>query len=378
MTTARELVDRVLAEDQRLVREAVKRAIPDAEPRRYLYDLVRAYQARSGKGFRASLCLAACRAFGGRTEEAVDVAVALEFLHSAFLIHDDIEDGATLRRGQPALHLSHGIALALNAGDALCALAMSSLARCVARQPPEVGGALMAEVAHLFRRTVEGQALELGWIADRTFDITEADYLRMVLGKTCWYSTIHPCRLGALIGSKGSAQLKALVPFGCYLGAAFQLRDDLDNLAPGEEHYGKDVAGDIVEGKRTIPLLHLLARCSDAQREEVKQVMSSDCQLPREQRIGRVLQLMTELGSLEYARDVTDDFARLAIKEIPAAFAQANSLEDVEYFTAMVLYLSGALRPAVETRQGGCSSNGGEPASEVRGVWHFPPDARSM
>jgi len=172
----------------------------------------------------------------------------------------------------------------------------------------------------------------------------------MVLGKTSWYSTIHPCRLGALIGSKGRAQLKGLVPFGCYLGAAFQVRDDIDNLAPGEGQYGKDAAGDIVEGKRTIPLLHLLARGSEAQQREVKHLMSNDCQLGREERIRRVLQLMTEFGSLEYARDVADTFARLAIKEIPGAFAEATSPKDVEYFTAMVLYLSGALRPSTEPR----------------------------
>lgn len=351
MTTAQELIDRVLAADQKLVSDAVRCAIPDAEPRRHLYDLIQEYLARPGKGFRASLCLAACRAFGGRAEDAVDAAVALEFLHSAFLIHDDIEDGAMLRRGKPALHRSHGVALALNAGDGLCALAMSSLARCVARQPPEVGAALMGELAHLFRRTVEGQALELGWIADSTFDITEADYLRMVLCKTSWYSTIHPCRLGALIGSKGKVQLDAFVPFGCYLGAAFQLRDDLDNLAPGATEYGKDVAGDIVEGKRTIPLLHLLAHCSETQQREVKQLVSSESPLAPAEQIRRILQLMTEVGSLEYTRDVADTFARLAINEIPAAFKQAKSRRDVDYFTAMVFYLSGALRPSSRLRQ---------------------------
>jgi len=228
---------------------------------------------------------------------------------------------------------------------------MSSLARCAARQPSEVAGALMAEIAHLFRRTVEGQALEMGWIADQRFDITEADYLRMVLGKTCWYSTIHPCRLGALVGSKGQAQLKALVPFGCYLGAAFQLRDDIDNLAPGDQDYGKDVAGDLIEGKRTIPLLHLLARCSEAQRQEVEQLMSAACPLGRETRIQRVLQLMAEFGSLEYARDIADSFARLALKEIPVAFEGAERSKDVDYFTAMVLYMSGALRPSSDVRQ---------------------------
>lgn len=345
MTTARELVATVLARDHELVKSAVARAIPDCEPRRYLYDLLVSYQARSGKGFRASLCLAACRAFGGRSEDAIDAAVALELLHSAFLVHDDIEDGATLRRGKPALHRSHGIALALNAGDGLCALALSALARCAARQPPEVGAALLGELAHLFRRTVEGQAWELGWIADRTFDVTQSDYLRMVLGKTCWYSTIHPCRLGALIGSRGSVQLDTLVPFGFYLGAAFQVRDDLDNLSPPNEHYGKDVGGDILEGKRTIPLLHLLDHSSAKQRAEVQGLLSGQGPRSPAQRIERVRQLMIVAGSLEYARDMADGFARMAIQESGKAFADATSRADVDYLCALVLYLCGALEP---------------------------------
>jgi geranylgeranyl diphosphate synthase type II len=343
VTTARELVATVLARDHELVKGAVARAIPDCEPRRYLYDLLVSYQARSGKGFRASLCLAACRAFGGRSEDAIDAAVALELLHSAFLVHDDIEDGATLRRGKPALHQSHGIALALNAGDGLCALAISALARCAARQPPEVGAALLGELAHLFRRTVEGQAWELGWIADRAFDVTQSDYLRMVLGKTCWYSTIHPCRLGALIGSRGSATLDALVPFGFYLGAAFQVRDDLDNLLPPNEDYGKDAGCDILEGKRTIPLLHLLDHSSAKQRAAIQRLLSGQGPESRPRRIERVRQLMIEAGSLEYARDMADGFARMAIQESDKAFAEATSRADVDYLCASVLYLCGAL-----------------------------------
>jgi geranylgeranyl diphosphate synthase type II len=344
MTRAEEVLSHVLTEDHAMVRAAIKRAIPKAEPRRYLYDLVEAFQARSGKGFRASLCLATCRAFGGRTEDAIDAAVALELLHSAFLVHDDIEDGAKLRRGKPALHQTHGIALALNAGDSLCALALSALARCGAHQPSHVGAALLAEIAHLFRRTVEGQAWELGWIADQEFDVSEADYFRMVLGKTCWYSTIHPCRLGALIGSRGNAKLDPLVRFGFYLGAAFQVRDDLDNLAPGDDHYGKDIGGDIIEGKRTIPLLHLLRHCSVSERAEVMRLMSNDAPEPAERRIRSVVQLMVKAGSLEYARTVADSFARLAIQEAPAAFVGASSQVDVEYVSAVVLYLCGAAK----------------------------------
>jgi geranylgeranyl diphosphate synthase type II len=335
-------VARTLASDHELVQSAVRRAIPDAEPRRYLYEPVAAYTARSGKGFRASLCLATCRAFGGRTDDALHAATALELLHNAFLIHDDIEDDSKLRRGAPALHRSHGVALALNAGDGLCGLALSEFARCAARFP-ELGVAMFAEVAHLFRRSVEGQAWELGWIADGCFTVTEADYLRMVLGKTCWYSTIHPLRLGALLGSRGKANLEKLVPFGIYVGLAFQIRDDVENLIPASGTYGKDVGGDILEGKRTLPLLHLLEHASSAGQAEALQLLSNVFDREPGERVRRMVELMTECGSIDHARQMADGFARMALEQLSAAFGQARSGEDVEYLAAMVLYLSGSM-----------------------------------
>ncbi|MDD9971326.1 MAG: polyprenyl synthetase family protein [Myxococcales bacterium] len=323
---------------------AIAATVPREEPQRHLYELIDDLLQRPGKGFRASLCLASCRAFGGSDEQALDAAVALELLHSAFLVHDDIEDGATQRRGAAALHRSHGVALALNAGDGLCALALSSLARSAARQPPEVAAALVGEIAHLFRRTVEGQAWELGWIADGNFDISEADYFRMVLGKTCWYSTIHPCRLGALIGSGGSVKLDSIVPFGFYLGVAFQIRDDIDNLAPGAAGYGKDVGGDIVEGKRTIPMLHLLRNGSAAERDEVLRLSDPNAAEPAAERTLRVRALMLKHRSLEYARDVADRFTSKAIAVARYAFAGAVGHVDVQYICAMALFVCGALR----------------------------------
>jgi geranylgeranyl diphosphate synthase type II len=74
-------------------------AIPQKEPRRHLYDLVPAYPMRAGKGLRPALCLATCRAFGGRMEDALDTAVAIELFHNAFLVHDDVEDDSETRRG---------------------------------------------------------------------------------------------------------------------------------------------------------------------------------------------------------------------------------------------------------------------------------------
>ena len=84
--------------------------------------------------------------------------------------------------------------------------------------------------------------------------------------KTCWYTTVHPLRVGALIGSRGAADLRPMVRFGFHLGAAFQIQDDLLNLVGTEREYGKEIDGDLYEGKRTLPLIHLLRSARGADR----------------------------------------------------------------------------------------------------------------
>jgi len=108
-------------------RAALQRYLPAREPRRYLYDLLADYPQRAGKMMRPSLCIATARAFGARLEDALGTAVAIELLHNALLIHDDIEDGSTERRGRPTLHLLHGVPLAINAGAMLSLLSLRPL-----------------------------------------------------------------------------------------------------------------------------------------------------------------------------------------------------------------------------------------------------------
>ena len=232
------------------------RPFPAREPHRWLYQLVRSYPSRPGKAIRPSLCLASCRSFGGREDEAFPVAVAIEMMHNAFLIHDDIADGSERRRGRPTLPADHGEALALNAGDALVVLANQLLRQHTRALEPSTADRVLAEFDLMALRTLEGQATELGWRRDRVMDVTPEDYLGLILHKTCWYTTIHPLRVGLILGA-GAGNLHAMVRFGFYLGAAFQIRDDLLNLTGDESIYGKEINGDLYEGKRSLALIHL-------------------------------------------------------------------------------------------------------------------------
>ncbi len=111
---------------RRRVADEIFRLIPNRRPVDSLYGLMREYPARGGKGLRPTLCIATCGAFGGHSEDAVQIATAVEMFHNAFLIHDDIEDESINRRGKRCLHTEHGIPLAVNAGDSLNLLAVGS------------------------------------------------------------------------------------------------------------------------------------------------------------------------------------------------------------------------------------------------------------
>src|SRR5262252_1493180 len=233
-------------------------AVPDREPRRHLYRPLADYLTRSGKSIRPALCLATCRAFGGDAADARASATAIEMLHNAFLVHDDVEDDSELRRGLPTLHAEHGVPIAINAGDMLTALSVRVLRENLPALGQQLTWRVYDEFEHMMQESLEGQAMELGWVRDNRCDITDEDYLRMVLKKTCWYSFIHPCRIGALIATKDGVNLDRFNRFGCYLGTAFQIQDDLLNLTGDEKLYGKEIGGDLLEGKRTLMLIHLL------------------------------------------------------------------------------------------------------------------------
>ena len=124
--------------------------------------------------------------------------------------------------------------LALNAGDALAVMSNELLRRHTRSMQADLADRVLAEFGTMALRTLEGQATELGWRRDNVTDLVPEDYLDLIMHKTCWYTTIHPLRVGALIGSRGHADLRPMVRFGFHLGAAFQIRDDLLNLI-GEE-----------------------------------------------------------------------------------------------------------------------------------------------
>jgi geranylgeranyl diphosphate synthase type II len=281
------------------------------------------YLERGGKGLRPALCLATCKAFGGEVEDALPSAAAIELLHTAFLVHDDVEDDSELRRGKPTLHRQYGRALAINAGDGLAVLALGALRDNESRLGPRLSARIWSEFDFMARQTVDGQAQELGWQREGRTDLTADDYLDLIMKKTCWYTTVLPLRVGALIGTKGAVDLEPMLRFGFFLGAAFQIRDDILNLTSSPAVYGKESLGDLREGKRTLMLAHLLTAANSRDRARVVQYLRLEPAERSRAVISQILNLMHSHGSVAFANEFARGIARSAALAFDEAFAGA-------------------------------------------------------
>jgi geranylgeranyl diphosphate synthase type II len=319
------LVTETLGAYAGLVSAEMRRYLPsEAQPdlRRYLYDLVADYPRRWGKMMRPSICLSTAQAFGASLELALPSAASIELLHNSLLIHDDIEDESDERRGSPTLHRLHGLPLALNAGSALSLVSLFPLlgARDL---PPGVTARVLQETMRVGQESAEGQALELGWCRDNRLDLGESDYLELVLKKTCWLAAIHPLRVGALLALGETADLDRFVCFGFFLGAAFQIHDDVLNLIGDTKQYGKEPAGDLWEGKRTLILMELLKHCSSQERDELQRFFGLGRADKTAAQVEWVLGLMRRYGSIEAARATAEALAGAAQHEFEHAFGDA-------------------------------------------------------
>ena len=321
------------------VRPHIVQAIPDREPKKHLYDLIAGQLSRDGKGIRPALCLATCGAFGGESDRALPSAAAIELLHNAFLVHDDIEDGSDFRRDGPTVHRQYGIPLALNAGDAMNAMSVRVLKQNLPLLGPELGGRIFDEFDHMSIETIEGQAMELGWVRDNDCNTSDEDYLLMVLKKTSWYSFIHPARIGALIARPEGLNLDGFNRFGHYLGTAFQIRDDVLNLVGDRRKYGKEIGGDLLEGKRTLILAHLFRSSSPHEKERLRSFLAKPRagRLPRE--VAWIYELLHKHGSIDYAREAARTFAEAARREFDVAYGPALPGPDLDFLKLLVDYM---------------------------------------
>ncbi len=282
-------------------------------------------QAESGKRIRPALCLLACEASGGEWVRALPAAAAVELVHNFSLIHDDIEDRDATRRGRPTLWALWGEALAINAGDALFALAQLALLRLA-----ETTGdaATTVAAARLLNRTclalTEGQHMDIGF--ERQTEVSTAAYLAMIERKTAALVACA-CELGARIavtehdnGERLEAQCRALGAFGRHLGLAFQIEDDLLGIWGDPARTGKPAGGDLARRKKTLPILHGLAHSAELRALLAQETLD-------EEGIRRAGAYLEAAGSREYAERLAAEHHAQALEALAEAGVQGPAAE---------------------------------------------------
>ena len=229
---------------------------------------------KTGKGLRPSLLLLACEAVGGDWRRAVPAAAAVELVHNFSLVHDDIQDGDLERHHRPTVWSIWGQAQAINAGDALLAMARLALLRLHDEGLPP--GTTLAAARLLDEKTlqmVEGQVMDLAF--EQTREVGMDDYLAMIGKKT---GALFDCSLavGALVGGSDPRTAQKLGEAGGRLGLAFQVRDDMLGIWGAETRTGKRPAADIRRRKKSLPIVYVLNSGDHAAAECVSQAYEAD------------------------------------------------------------------------------------------------------
>ena len=275
----------------------------------------------TGKRLRPVFCLLACEACGGSWKQAIPAAAAVELLHNFSLIHDDIEDGDRTRRGRPTVWSLWGLPQALNAGDALYALAHLALLRLTEQAvPAETVTAAMRLFNQTCLQLTQGQFLDISF--EERGDVTPQAYLSMIAGKTAALLAAS-CKLGALVANAPESRQEHIQAFGHHLGLAFQIQDDILGIWGDPKETGKPVGSDILRHKKTLPILHGLGQSEQLGSLLTKSEITT-------QEAAQAAQMLQEIGSRDWAEDQAREQTELALSALDAGDCPATlALQDL-------------------------------------------------
>ena len=253
-----------------------------------------------GKRFRPLLLLISARLCGYTGKHRFPLAAAIEFIHTASLLHDDVIDEAVLRRGRTSANNVWGNAASVLVGDFLYSKAFKLLA--------EIGDIrivqLMSKMTNIMS---EGEVFQLMKCGDTS--LTEAEYLSIVEKKTAVLISAA-CGSGAVLGGASPKQVEALEQYGYKIGMAFQITDDTLDYMAKEKDFGKAVGKDLEEGKMTLPLIYTLARCDEADRVRIKAAIEKKALTPAAVR--DIFALIQQSGGIDYSLQRAEQFIREA------------------------------------------------------------------
>lgn len=287
----------------------------------------------AGKRLRPILCLLACQTLGGQWRQALPVAAAIELVHNFSLIHDDIQDSSTERRGRPTVWYIWGQPQAINVGDCMHALALSSLLRL---EETGTSHAKMVRAARILGeaslKLSEGQYRDLSY--ENHLNIKTDDYLSMISGKT---AALFRCSLeiGAIIATDNESQISHMRGYGQALGMTFQVHDDVLSIWGDEKTTGKSSASDIRSKKKTLPVIYALEKAKGADGKRLRQIYEKETIDAAD--IDDVMRLLNKADARGHAQATSMKYYHEAISELDAADISQPEKADLQAIAKFLL-----------------------------------------
>lgn len=303
----------LIADDMREVDAVIARRLASGVP--LVGEVSRYIISSGGKRLRPALLLMVCGALGYRGEQRFNLAAVVEFIHTATLLHDDVVDESTLRRGRATANESFGNPASVLVGDFLYSRAFQMMLDAHDMRVMEI----LAEATNVI---AEGEVMQLMNMHDPELD--EAAYLQVIRSKTAKLFEAS-ARLGAVLAGASPALERACADYGQALGTAFQVIDDVLDYAGDSGEMGKNIGDDLREGKVTLPLIAAMRRGTAQQRSLIRRAIETGTL----DELDHVIAIVRDTGALDVAREA-------AFAEAQRAMSAAAQLPPNDHAQALV------------------------------------------
>lgn len=342
-------IERILKRNRRYVDRAIEKYVPKhaskksmiaacGKPRyayavetadRSVHDPIWELLSRGGKRWRPTLFLLVAEAFGSKPSKLYDLTVVPEVAHNGTLMVDDVEDDSDLRRGKPCIHRMYGVDVAVNAGTAMYFLPLLVFKRMKNRFPKD----RMLKAYEIYAQEMinisYGQGFDIWWHRGHASLVTENEYLQMCAFKTGTLARMS-AKLGALFAGATDNEIELAGAFAESIGIAFQIQDDLLNLSAQQSKYGKEIGGDISEGKRTLIVIHALKHASSKDRKRLLFILNA--RTKDQERVREAIAIMERTRSMEYAKAFSHRLVRNAWKRFSRVLKKSDAKEALKEF----------------------------------------------
>ncbi|MBW6451355.1 MAG: polyprenyl synthetase family protein [DPANN group archaeon] len=296
-------IEKLIEEKGPLIESEIEKIIPKQTSIPNLYDGMWYALGSKGKRLRPILCLVAAKSLGAEEKQTLPFAAALEVIHNMTLVHDDIEDGDTIRRDNPAVWIKYGMDHGINIGDGLFACAYQLILQS---NKNGLDADKSIKLFKIFTDTiltiVEGQTMDMNFRNKKNVKV--AEYMDMIWRKT---GILFGASVAgsALIAGASEEVTSSLIAYGQKIGPAFQIRDDILDLSKGKGRGGM-IGNDIKEGKRSLMVIYALENMSETQKDKLIEILDKPRDSTTDEEVEWVIEKFNHIGAIKYAEELAN------------------------------------------------------------------------